>query len=87
VLAYASETADPVAVTAARALAGRTSHLVGRAAQQVTGAMGFSAEFPLHRYVRRAHSFDLMLGPWQVHTRNLGQLALSLPAVPRLGEA
>jgi len=87
VLAYASETADPVAVTAARALAGRTSHLVGRSAQQVTGAMGFSAEFPLHRYVRRAHSFDLMLGPWQVHTRNLGQLALSLPAVPRLGGA
>jgi hypothetical protein len=87
VLAYASETADPVAVIAARALAGRASHLVGRSAQQVTGAMGFSAEFPLHRYVRRAHSFDLLLGPWPVHARTLGQLALSSAAVPRLGEA
>ena len=87
VLAYASETVDPVAVTAARALAGRTSHVVGRAAQQVTGAMGFSWEFPLHRYIRRAHSCDLMLGPWQAHTRSLGELVLSLPAVPLPGGA
>jgi Acyl-CoA dehydrogenase, C-terminal domain len=89
VLAYASQSQEPepVAVTAARALAGRTSLLVGRAARQATGAMGFSWEFPLHRYIRRAHSYDLMLGPWELHTRRLGQLILDRSAVPRLGEA
>lgn len=87
VLAYASQSQDPVAVTAARALAGRTSLLVGQAARQATGAMGFSWEFPLHRYVRRAHSYDLMLGPWELHARRLGQLILDRSAVPRLGEA
>ena len=89
VLAYASQSQEqePVAVTAARALAGRTSLLVGRAARQATGAMGFSWEFPLHRYIRRAHSYDLMLGPWELHTRHLGQLILDRSAVPRLGEA
>jgi len=87
VLAYASQSQDPVAATAARALAGRTSFLVGQTARQATGAMGFSWEFPLHRYVRRAHSYDLMLGPWELHTRRLGQLILDQSAVPRLGEA
>jgi hypothetical protein len=87
VLTYAGQSQDPVAVTAARALAGRTSFLVGQTARQVTGAMGFSWEFPLHRYVRRAHSYELMLGPWELHTRRLGQLILDRSAVPRLGEA
>jgi acyl-CoA dehydrogenase-like protein len=91
VLAYATQSPDPdpdpVAVTAARALVGRTSLLVGQAARQVTGAMGFSWEFPLHRYIRRAHSYDLMLGPWELHTRRLGHLILDRSAVPRLGEA
>jgi Acyl-CoA dehydrogenase, C-terminal domain len=99
VLAYASQSPepelepdpkpepDPVAVTAARAMAGRTSLLIGQAARQVTGAMGFSWEFPLHRYIRRAHSYDLMLGPCELHTRHLGQLILDLSAAPRLGEA
>ena len=87
--AYASQSPDqdPVAVIAARALAGRTSFLVGQTARQVTGAMGFSWEFPLHRYIRRAHSYDLMLGPWDLHTRRLGQLILDRSAVPRLGQA
>jgi hypothetical protein len=87
VLAYASDTLDPVAVTAARALAGRTSVTVGRVAQQCTGAMGFSAEFSLHHFVRRAHTYDLMLGPWRRHSDRLGQLILAQSAVPRVGEA
>jgi hypothetical protein len=87
VLTYASESQDPVAVTAARALAGRTSLLVGRAARQSTGATGFSWEFPLHRYIRRARSYDLMLGPWELHTRQLGRLLLDRSAAPRLGQA
>jgi alkylation response protein AidB-like acyl-CoA dehydrogenase len=87
VATYASESLDPIAVIAARALAGRTSLIIARAAQQATGAMGFSWEFPLHPYIRRAHSYDLMLGPWQLHARRLGQLILGRSAVPRLGEA
>jgi Acyl-CoA dehydrogenase, C-terminal domain len=87
VLTYASESQEPIAITAARALAGRTSLLVGRAARQSTGAMGFSWEFPLHRYIRRAHSYDLMLGPWELHTRRLGRLLLDRSAAPRLAQA
>jgi hypothetical protein len=87
VLTYASQAQELVAVTAAKAMAGRTSLLVGQAARQSTGAMGFSSEFPLHRYLRRARSYDLMLGSWELHTRNLGQLVLDRSALPRLGSA
>jgi hypothetical protein len=86
-LDYADDTGDPLAARVARALAGRTAFRVGRATQQVSGAMGFSWEWSLQHYVRRAHVEDLRLGPWQHSARVLGQSIAHLGAVPVIGGA
>jgi hypothetical protein len=45
-----------------KALAGAAALTTMRATQQVTGAMGFTWEFGLHRFVRRAYVLDSILG-------------------------
>lgn len=54
--------ADPLACQAAKALAGRAALLAARHCQQVSGAIGFTVEHPLPRYVRRAHVLDTLYG-------------------------
>lgn len=82
---FAAEDTTRAAALTARALAGRTTFDVGGTAQQMMGAMGFTWEIPLHRYVRRAHSFDLLAGPWESLAAELGVLLLAGGAAPRLG--
>jgi alkylation response protein AidB-like acyl-CoA dehydrogenase len=45
-----------------KALAGRVLHAVAQAAVQVTGAMGFTWEYPLNRFHRRGLVLDQLAG-------------------------
>jgi hypothetical protein len=84
---YAAESGERTAALAARALAGRAAFVTSRSTQQVMGAMGFTWEVPLHRYVRRLHVDDLILGPWETLAARLGRELIGDGRVPRLGGA
>jgi len=53
---------DEIDLRAAKASAGRAALTAVALAQQVCGAMGFTAEFGLHAIVRRAYLLDSLLG-------------------------
>jgi hypothetical protein len=65
-----------------KALAGRSALLAVAAAQQVCGAMGFTDEFGLHRYVRRAYLLDSVFGGSEAAEGELGSLALAAGLTP-----
>ncbi len=48
--------------TVAKAVAGRSASVVARHAQQVLAGIGFTAEHPLHRFVKRTLALDQLLG-------------------------
>jgi alkylation response protein AidB-like acyl-CoA dehydrogenase len=68
-----------------KASAGRAALHTVQAAQQVCGAMGFTAEFGLHRYVRRAYVLDSLLGGSEDAEFDLGSTALATGRVPVAG--
>jgi acyl-CoA dehydrogenase len=73
-LARADE-ADLASVAAARVLAGRAATVTARLSHQLHGAMGVTAEYPLHRYTRRLWAWrdaDLDQRSWSIL---LGRLA------------
>lgn len=79
----AGEPTDSVAeVLLRKAAAGRAALLAVQAAQQVCGAMGFTAEFGLHRYVRRAYVLDSLLGGSEDAEFELGSAALATGRIP-----
>ena len=55
---------DPTAAMAAmaKAVAGRQAKTAARHCQQVLAGIGFTDEYPFHRYVRRALLLDALLG-------------------------
>jgi hypothetical protein len=68
-----------------KAVAGRAALLNVQAAQQVCGAMGFTAEFGLHRLVRRAYVLDALLTGSEDAEEHLAATALATgmwPGVP-----
>jgi len=65
-----------------KALAGRAALRCVQAAQQVCGAMGFTAEFGLHRVVRRTYLLDSLLGGSEWATHELGNWALRSGRAP-----
>lgn len=75
--------ADPVqtdlAAHVARATASRAFTHAAAEAVQVHGGIGFSWEFPLHRYVRRARTTALLGGGPAEHHRCIARLAASAP--------
>jgi alkylation response protein AidB-like acyl-CoA dehydrogenase len=75
---------DPSPVTAAMAkgLAGRSARTVARHAQQVLAGIGFTAEHPLHRSVRRTILLDQLLGASSVLTAQLGANVLEHATLP-----
>lgn len=75
---------DPTAVTSAMAkgLAGRSARTIARHAQQVLAGIGFTAEHPLHRYVRRTIVLDQLLGAGSMLTRQLGTDSIRNGALP-----
>jgi alkylation response protein AidB-like acyl-CoA dehydrogenase len=68
----------------AKAVAGRSAHLVAKHCQQVLAGIGFTAEHPLHRYVRRVRLLDGLLGDARTLTRALGEELLRTRALPPL---
>jgi Acyl-CoA dehydrogenase, C-terminal domain len=69
--AWTENTATAAAL--AKAIAARSARTVARHTQQVLGGMGFTAEHPLHRYVRRSLALDQLLGSSQLLTAKIGE--------------
>jgi hypothetical protein len=69
---------------AAKAIAGRSAQTVAGHAQQVLAGIGFTAEHPLHRYVRRVLVLDGLLGDARSLTRAMGAELLRTRHVPPL---
>jgi hypothetical protein len=64
---------DYLASTAAKALAGRAHEIAAKNCQQVLGAMGFTWEHPLHRYIRRGYLLNVLLGQAVALEQELGR--------------
>jgi Acyl-CoA dehydrogenase, C-terminal domain len=86
-VAAAWEIGSPFAASVAKAVAGRSARTVARHSQQVLAGIGFTAEHPLHGFVRRTLSLDQILGASGTMTRVIGEELLrsrALPAALRL---
>jgi hypothetical protein len=75
---------DPVAPDAAKALAGKAAVLAGKHCLQVTGAIGFTWEYELHRRIRRARLLDGLYGGAGPLSARIGAALLSEGRVPRV---
>lgn len=73
-----------LAAAAAKAIAGRSAQTVARHAQQVLAGIGFTAEHPLHHYVRRILVLDGLLGDARSLTRAMGADLLRTRHLPPL---
>lgn len=67
---------------AAKAVAGRSARTVARHCQQVLAGIGFTAEHPLHRYVRRVLVLDGLLGDAKTLTWAMGEELLRTRRLP-----
>jgi hypothetical protein len=68
----------------AKAVAGRQARSTGRHCQQVLAGIGFTAEHPLHRYIRRTLLLDGLLGTAASITRALGAAMVDSRELPPL---
>lgn len=86
-IAVVEATADGSAWTSlvAKALAGRAFDLAARTAQQTFGAIGFTWEHHLHRYLRRGMVLDAVFGDWRRLEAEIGQHLLATRSLPRMG--
>ncbi|MFG2969570.1 acyl-CoA dehydrogenase family protein [Streptomyces sp. NPDC048288] len=75
---------DDLGALLAKAAAGQAALTAARHCQQVLGGIGFTAEHPLHRHVRRAVVLDGLLGSARELTREAGALVRSRGTAPRL---
>jgi len=76
---------EPLAAMLGKSLAGRSARITATHCQQVLAGVGFTAEHPFHRFLKRALVLDLLLGsaaelPAQIGAR------LAANGVPRLVE-
>jgi hypothetical protein len=74
---------DPLGSLLAKAAAGEAALTAARHCQQVLGGIGFTAEHPLHRHVRRALVLDGLLGSARELTREAGALVRAEGSAPR----
>lgn len=84
-LATAWEEQDRLASELAKALAGRAALLSARHVQQVCGAIGWTWEHGLHRFVRRVHVLDSLLASSEAIQTRVGAQLLRTARVPRFG--
>jgi len=70
----------------AKAAAGHAALTTARHCQQVLGGIGFTAEHPLHRHVKRSLILDGLLGSSRELTREAGAALKAGGAAPRLAE-
>lgn len=81
------ERPTPQQAAMAKALAGAGARTVARHCQQVLAGIGFTAEHPFHRHLRRTIVLDELLGSARTLTRALGDAVLAsghLPPPPAL---
>jgi hypothetical protein len=76
--------ADHFGSLLAKAAAGQAALTAARHCQQILGGLGFTAEYGLHRHVRRALVLDGLLGSARELTRGAGQLLRREASAPRL---
>jgi alkylation response protein AidB-like acyl-CoA dehydrogenase len=69
----------------AKALAGRAAEDACTQAQQSYGAIGFTWEHELHRFLRRTYVLDWLFGDWRSLEREIGESLLAGGLVPRIG--
>ena len=81
----AAESGDAWAATVAKCLAGRAAENATVQAQQCFGAIGFTWEHDLHRYIKRAYVLDNLLGDWRTLEHEIGETILRTGVVPMLG--
>ena len=74
-----------VATTAAKCLAGRAFRLAAENCLQVLGAIGFTWEHDLHRFIRRGLVLDVLYGSTEELRRELGTALIGRGTTPRLG--
>ena len=79
---------EPGTMTAAlaKAQAGRTARTVGAHCQQVLAGVGFTAEHPFHRFLKRTMVLDGTLGRGDDVARDIGRRLLADRHVPTLVE-
>lgn len=75
---------DPLGSLLAKAAAGEAALTAARHCQQVLGGIGFTAEHPLHRHVRRTLVLDGLLGSARELTREAGARLRAEGSAPRL---
>ncbi|MFG3019439.1 acyl-CoA dehydrogenase family protein [Streptomyces sp. NPDC048254] len=75
---------DDLGALLAKAAAGQAALTTARHCQQVLGGIGFTAEHPLHRHVRRAVALDGLRGSARELTREAGALVRTSGTAPRL---
>lgn len=78
--------ADGLASLLAKAAAGEAARTAARHCQQVLGGIGFTAEHPLHRHVKRSLVLDVLLGSSRELTREAGTMLRAKGFAPRLAE-
>jgi acyl-CoA dehydrogenase len=66
---------------AAKVVANQSARAAARAAHQVHGAMGMTAEYELHHLTRRLHLWRLQCGTERQLTRALGAVSRSAPSL------
>jgi alkylation response protein AidB-like acyl-CoA dehydrogenase len=76
-------TGDPLLDDAAKALAGRAGALAARHCLQVTGAIGFTEEYPLAARIRRLSVLDALYGTADELEASIGRQLLAEGRLPR----
>lgn len=86
VLDAAAAEAGPLTAALAKAAAGRTARTVGTHCQQVLAGIGFTAEHPFHRFLKRTMVLDGLFGRTDDILADVGRQLLTDRHVPTLIE-
>ena len=73
---------DPRLAEVAKALSGRAGRTAARHCQQVLAGIGFTAEHPFHRHLRRVMVLDSVLGSARELTERIGAEVLAAGRLP-----
>jgi alkylation response protein AidB-like acyl-CoA dehydrogenase len=78
--------ADPLLATVAKSLAGQAARTTAAHAQQVLAGIGFTADHPFHRWLKRTMVLDVLLGSSSTLPAEIGAELLARGDAPRLVE-
>jgi hypothetical protein len=79
------DTETAIAAAAAKCLAGQAFQLAAENCLQVMGAIGFTWEHDLHRFIRRGMVIDVLYGSPRELRVELGRAMIERRQIPRLG--